>query len=116
MSHDGKVEVSPQAVATVVAQAVSECYGVVGMAPRTFGEALLTALRRPPATKGIYVRLENDTIGVDVHVVIDYGTRIVTVAGNVVSAVRFRLEQALGPAAIRVHVYVENVRVGPRNP
>lgn len=116
MASEGKVEVSPQAVAIVVAEAVSECYGVVGMAPLTWWESLLTALRRPPATKGINVGMDDDTVVVDVHVVIEYGTRIATVASNVTSAVRFRLEQALGTSALHVNVFVENVRVGPHNP
>ncbi|MHB0876357.1 MAG: Asp23/Gls24 family envelope stress response protein [Anaerolineae bacterium] len=115
MSSEGKIEVSPQAVAIVVAEAVSECYGVVGMAPITWWESLLTALRRPPRTKGIHVGLDDGTVVVDVHVVIEYGTRIATVASNVTSAVRFRLEQALGTSALRVNVFVENVRVGPHS-
>jgi uncharacterized alkaline shock family protein YloU len=116
MVGEGKVEVTPRAVAVVVAEAVSDCYGVVGMAPRTFGEAVLTALRRPPATKGISVHLDDDLIIVNVYVVIEYGTRIATVASNVISAVRFRLERMLGTAAVQINVFVQNVRVSGRNP
>ncbi len=116
MSDKGMIEVRPDAVATIAAEAVSECYGVVGMASRTWKEALLTTLRRPPATKGISVRLEPNAIAVDLHVVIEYGTRIVTVADNVIDAVRFRLEQALGTSSVEISVYVEDVRVEPRKP
>jgi len=115
MAAEGKVEVSPRAVAVVVAEAVSECYGVVGMAPLSCWEALLSSLHRPPPTKGIHVRHDEGTIVVDVHVVIEYGTRIATVANNVASAVRFRLEQALGTSALRIVVHVESVRVGPHS-
>ena len=81
MVVDGKVEVSPRALAVVVAEAVSECYGVVGMASRSpCGEALLTFLRRPPAPRAFSVRLDDGTVVVDVHVIIEYGTRIATVA------------------------------------
>lgn len=116
MSDNGSIEVSPTAVATIAAEAVSECYGVVGMAPRTAAEAILTALHRSPATKGIRVELRPDSVIVDLNVIIEYGTRIVTVADNVIDAVRFRLEQALGTSALRVNVYVQDVRVGTRQP
>jgi uncharacterized alkaline shock family protein YloU len=112
MPDEGKIEVSPRAVAIIAAAAVSECYGVVGMVPRTFGEALLSALHRPPTTKGISVRLDDDTIVVDVFVVIEYGTRVITVADNITSAVRFNLERALGTSSLQVNVFVHNVRVG----
>lgn len=116
MSDRGTIEVCPTAVATIAAEAVSECYGVVGMASRTWQEAMLTALRRPPVTKGIHVDLGPDAIEIDLHVVIEYGTRIVTVADNVIDAVRFRLERALGTSALRINVFVQDVRVGPRQP
>lgn len=116
MSDTGSIEVSPIAVATIAAEAVSECYGVVGMASRTAAEAILTALHRPPSTKGIRVELRADAVVVDIHVIIEYGTRIVTVADNVIDAVRFRLEQALGASSLRVNVYVQDVRVGTRQP
>lgn len=116
MSDTGSIEVSPTAVATIAAEAVSECYGVVGMASRTASEAILTSLRRAPTTKGIRVQLRPDIVVVDVHVIIEYGTRIVTVADNVIDAVRFRLEQALGTSALCVNVYVQDVRVGTRHP
>jgi len=111
MADEGKIEVSPRAVAIIAAAAVSECYGVVGLVSRTFGEAFFTVLRRPPLTKGISVHLDDDLIVVDVFVVIEYGTRIVTVANNVISAVRFNLERALGTSAIEINVFVQNVRV-----
>lgn len=116
MSDRGTIEVCPSAIATIAAEAVSECYGVVGMSSRTWQEALLTAIRCPPSTKGIHVTLGPDAVEVDLHVIIEYGTRIVTVADNVIDAVRFRLEQALGTSALCVNVFVQDVRVGPRQP
>jgi len=115
MAEEGTIDISPKAVATIAAEAVSECYGVVGMASRTLSEAFLTALHRPPATKGIHVYLDTDVIVVDLHVVIEYGTRIITVADNVISSVRFRLERSLGTSALEINVFVEDVRVGERS-
>jgi uncharacterized alkaline shock family protein YloU len=114
-SQGGRIEVSPAVVAAVAAEAVSECYGVVGMAACNLGEAVLSALGRPPATKGIRVRLEQDLVVVEVHVIVEYGTRVATVAGNVIDAVRFRLERSLGTTCLQINVYVEDVRVDLRN-
>jgi uncharacterized alkaline shock family protein YloU len=114
-NQTGKIEVSPLAVAAIAAEAVSECYGVVGMASRSLRESLLTALRCPPATKGIRVRLDDDVVVVDVHVIVEYGTRVSTVASNVIDAVRFRIERSLGAPSLHINVFVEDVRVDLRN-
>jgi uncharacterized alkaline shock family protein YloU len=111
----GKIDVSPLAVAAIAAEAVSECYGVVGLASRSFRESLLTALRRPPITKGIRVRLDDDAVVVDLYVIVEYGTRVATVASNVIDAVRFRLERSLGTSSLHINVFVEDVRVDLRN-
>lgn len=116
MNQSGAVEVSPAVVARIAGDAAMECYGVVGMASRTFVEWILSLIGRPPVTKGVQVHLHPTEIVVELHVVIEYGTRIITVADNVAHAVCFRLERALGTSALRVHVFVEDVRVGNRYP
>jgi len=63
------------------------------------------------ARHGIDVRLKDDQIIIDVHVIVEYGTRIATVAKSIMNAVKFNVERALGASVAQVNVHVEGVRI-----
>jgi uncharacterized alkaline shock family protein YloU len=108
----GKIEVSPLAVASLASEAVLGCYGVVGMAPAgTLRDGLVEILQRDATHRGVEVHLRDSGIVVDLYVVIEYGTRVSEVAHNIMDAVRFRLERALGMAISEVNVHVQDLRV-----
>ncbi len=48
---------------------------------------------------------------IDLYVILEYGTRIATVAENIMSNVKFAVEQALGTPAVEVNVNVQGIRV-----
>jgi uncharacterized alkaline shock family protein YloU len=108
----GKIEVSPLAVASLASEAVLGCYGVVGMAPAgTLRDGLVEILQRDATHRGVEVHLRDNGIVVDLYVVIEYGTRVSEVAHNIMDAVRFRLERALGMPLSEVNVHVQDLRV-----
>lgn len=106
----GRVDISPTAVAGLASQAVMECYGVVGMASKGLTSELVEILQRD-SRRGVEVRLEDDKIIIDLYVVIEYGTRISTVAHNIMSSVKFNVEKALGVPVAKVNVHVQGLRV-----
>ncbi len=107
----GRIEVSRQAIAGVVAEAVNGCYGVVGMAPRRLRDGLDVILRRDHADRGIDVHLVDGRIRVEVHVVVEYGTRIREVGRNVAETVEFALERTLGLPVEHVTVNIQGLRI-----
>jgi uncharacterized alkaline shock family protein YloU len=106
----GRIEVSPAAIASIASQAVLNCYGVVGIASRSLVGGLAELLRRD-SKRGVEVKLEGDQIIIDLYVVIEYGTRISTVAQNIMSSVKFSVEKALGVSVSQVNVHVQGLRV-----
>ena len=106
----GKIEISPTAIATLAAQAVLQSYGVVGMAPKDLADELMTALG-DAAHRGVQVRVEGDRIQIDLYVIIEYGTRIVSVAHSVQNLVKFNVEKALGLPVASINVHVQGLRV-----
>lgn len=113
MSHDaslGRIEVSPAAVATIAHDAVVGCYGVVGTATKDLATGIASALSQE-RRRGIGVRVQDGKVTIDVYVIIEYGTRIATVARSVMSVVRYKVEQALGVDVDAVNVHVEGLRV-----
>jgi uncharacterized alkaline shock family protein YloU len=106
----GRIEVSRAAIASIASQAVSSTYGVVGIAPKNLANGLANLFQRD-ARHGVNVRIEGDEIIIDVHVIVEYGTRIVSVARSVVNLVQFEVERALGVPVAQVNVHVEGLRV-----
>ncbi|MCD6552462.1 MAG: Asp23/Gls24 family envelope stress response protein [Anaerolineae bacterium] len=102
----GKIEIAPTAIASLASQAVLKSYGVVGMTARGLAQVL-----RRDAHRGVEVRLEGDEIIIDLYVVLEYGTRISTVAQNIMSNVKFSVEKALGVPVSQVNVHVQALRV-----
>ncbi len=106
----GKIEVAPRALATIVARAASQTYGVVGMAPHTFREGVAQVLHQRDAQRGVDVRVGDDQIEIDLYVIVEYGTRIGEVARNVQDNVRYAVERALGMPVARVNVRVQGLK------
>jgi len=107
----GKIEVMPRAIASIAGRAVAESYGVVGVAakyPRTIGVELLAPKHYG---RGIEVHFADDYITIDLYLVLEYGLRITEIAHNVMSNVKFAVEQALGLQVVKINVNVQALRV-----
>jgi len=117
MSQDinplGSIEVLPDAIATIASQAVLHTYGVVGMAPKNMVNGIANRLTRDPR-HGVEVLLDGGKIDINLYIIVEYGTRISSVAGSVANSVRFQVEKALGQPIGDVNVHVQGLRVsGP---
>ena len=106
----GSIHVAPRAVATIAYQAALQSYGVVGLAPKNLINGLTNVLVKDP-TQGVEVAYDNQNINIDIYIVIEYGTRIKTVASSVANTVRFHVEKALGMSVNQVNVHVSGLRI-----
>ncbi len=106
----GRIEVSPVAIASIVSEAVQTCYGVVGTVPKNFATSLADMLSAD-RKRGVLVQVRNRRIVIDVYVVVEYGTRIATVAESVKHVVRYQVERALEMPVEAVNVHVQALRV-----
>lgn len=107
----GRVEVTPTAIATIAGQAVLNSYGVVGLASRSGTGGLINSLYRTNLKRSVLISLVDHEIVIDLYVVIEYGTRISAVASNIMHAVKFSVEKALGVPVAAVNVHVQGLRV-----
>lgn len=106
----GGIHVSPNAVATIAYRATLESYGVVGLAPKNLADGIVATITREPS-RGVSVLYKGEDIDIDIHVVVEYGTRIATVAESVANTVRFHVEKALGLKVNSVNVHVAGLRI-----
>lgn len=106
----GGIHVSPNAVATIAYHATLQSYGVVGLAPKNLADGIVSSITREPS-RGISVQYKDDEINIDVNIIVEYGTRINSVAESVANTVRFHVEKALGLRVNSVNVHVAGLRI-----
>jgi uncharacterized alkaline shock family protein YloU len=106
----GTVRISRQAVSSLASQAALQSYGVVGMAARGLFESWMHPTAKDPR-QGVDVRVEDGHLQLDLFIIVEYGTRISTVADSVAHAVRYTVEQTLGLPVEAVNVHVQGLRV-----
>jgi uncharacterized alkaline shock family protein YloU len=106
----GAIHISPNALATIAYHATLTSYGVVDLAPKDLAEGIAATLTKEPA-HGVAVHYNGEEIDIDVHIIIEYGTRITSVATSVANAVRYQVEKALGMAVHNVNVHVQGLHV-----
>jgi uncharacterized alkaline shock family protein YloU len=106
----GGVHISPNAVATIAYHATLQSYGVVGLAPKNIADGIVNAITRDP-NRGISVHYDGEDIDIEIHIIVEYGTRINTVAESVANTVRYQVEKALGMKVNAINIPVAGLRV-----
>jgi uncharacterized alkaline shock family protein YloU len=106
----GSIHVSPQAIATIAYQTALRSYGVVGMASKNIVNGLANAFTKDP-THGVDVHYDGQRVDIDIYIIIEYGTRIKSVANSVANTVRFHVEKALGLPINEINIHVQGLRI-----
>jgi uncharacterized alkaline shock family protein YloU len=108
----GQIDISNEVIATVAGGAAIDCYGIVGMASKNqIKDGLTEILRKENFSRGVIVRQEDETIYIDMYIIVSYGTKISEVAHNVQTKVKYTLDQTVGLAVDSVNIFVQGVRV-----
>ena len=106
----GSIHISPDAVASIAYHATLTSYGVVDLAPKNLAEGIAATLTKEPP-HGIAVHYNGEEIDIDIHIIIEYGTRITSVANSVANAVRYQVEKALGMPIHHVNIHVQGLHI-----
>jgi uncharacterized alkaline shock family protein YloU len=106
----GQISISPKAIATIAAQSALESYGVVGMTSDNIFDELAIHFDLDPH-HGVVVKHVDDAIEINLYIIIEYGTRISSVAKSVANTVRYHVENAIGMPVSAVNIHVQDIRV-----
>ncbi len=106
----GSIHVSPQAIASIAYHSALRSYGVVGLAAKNVANGLAQLLSKDP-THGVDVSYDGQNINVDIYIIIEYGTRIKSVANSVANTVRYHVEKAMGLPINEINVHVQGLRI-----
>ena len=107
----GAVMIDPEVIARYAGSVAVECFGIIGMAAVSMKDGLVKLLRRDSLKHGINVRItEDNKIRLDFHVIVAYGVNISTIADNLVSNVKYKVEAFTGLEIEKINIFVEGVR------
>ena len=109
----GSVNVSANVYSDIAGTAASNCFGVKGMAARSVTDGVYHLLRKESMSKGVRVEFhEDDTISIDLHIMVDNGVNLNAVGASIISEVRYVVAKCTGTEVRAVNVYVDSMMIG----
>ena len=113
MSTDlGIITIDPEVIAKYAGTVAVECFGIVGMAAVNMKDGFVHLLKRESLTRGIKVRISEDNhVSLSFHIIVAYGVSISAVTDNLISNVKYRVEEFSGMPVDKINIYIEGVRV-----
>ncbi|MCR5108928.1 MAG: Asp23/Gls24 family envelope stress response protein [Lachnospiraceae bacterium] len=105
------VSIDTEVIAQYAGTVAMECFGIVGMAAVNMKDGFVKLLKKDSLTHGINVKLINDMLQLDFHVIVAYGVSIQAVSDNLISNVKYKVEEYTGFKIGRINIFVEGVRV-----
>ena len=112
-NDNGSVNVSTSVYTDIAGTAASNCFGVKGMAARSVSDGVYHLLRKESMAKGVRVDFhEDETISVDLHIMVDNGVNLGAVGNSIISEVRYVVTKCTGTEVRAVNVLVDSMVTG----
>src|SRR5699024_79664 len=107
----GKITIDTDVIATYAGSVAVECFGIVGMAAVSMKDGLVKLLKNDSLKHGINVTIADNKITLEFHVIVAYGVSISAVSDNLISNVKYKVEEFTGLTIEKINILVEGVRV-----
>lgn len=111
-THLGNITIDKEVIAQYAGNEAMECFGIVGMAGINVKDGIVKLLKLDNLTRGIQVTLnDNNKLVIEFHVIVAYGVSVLAVSNNLISSVKYKVEEFTGIEVEKINVFVEGVRV-----
>lgn len=81
------------------------------MAMVNMKDGLVKLLKGDNLTRGVNVQINDNKITLSFHVIVAYGVSISAVSDNLMSNVKYKVEEFTGMTIEKINIFVEGVRV-----
>lgn len=109
-SEQGAVSVSSAVFSNIAGIAATNCFGVKGMAYRSMTDGIVHLLRREAMSKGVSITYhEDDTISVELHIIVENGVNLPAVCSSIMNEVRYVVTKNTGVEVKAVDVCVDSM-------
>ena len=111
-NENGSVCISSGVYTDIAGTAAANCFGVKGMAARSVTDGVYHLLRKESASKGVKVTFhEDNSISIDLHVIVDHGVNLSAVGASIISEVRYVVSSTTGTEVRAVNVYFDSMMI-----
>ena len=107
----GEILIDNDVLAKYAGSSAVECFGIVGMASISMKDGIVKLLRKDSLSHGVNVIVDDHGITIDLHIIVAYGVSISAVAENLISNVKYKVEEFTGLEVVKINIFVEGVRV-----
>ena len=104
----GLVTVDEDVIVKVAGYAALEC---VGMAAKRSTDGIVQLMGRENLGRGVRIQAMDDSVIVDLYIIVEYGISISAVASTIIDQVKYKIEHLTGVTVSRVNVSIEDIRV-----
>ena len=112
-NENGSVNVSTSVYTDIAGTAATNCFGVKGMAARSVKDGVYHLLRKESMSKGVRVEFhEDDSISIDLHIIVDNGVNLTAVGNSIISEVRYVVNKCTGTQVRAVNVFIDSMMNG----
>ena len=112
-NENGSVIVSTNVYTDIAGTAAINCLSVKGMVARSVSDGVYHLLRRESMGKGVKVEFhEDDTISIDLHIMVGDGVNLNAVGKAIIDEVRYMVTSTTGTEVRAVNVYIDSITIG----
>ena len=109
-NENGSVNVTARVYTDIAGTAAINCFGVKGMAARSVKDGVYHLLRKESVGKGVNVVFhEDNTISIDLHIIVDNGVNLNAVGESIISEVRYVVQSSTGTEVRAVNVFIDSM-------
>ena len=109
-TENGAVNVSANVYTDIAGAAAINCMSVKGMVARSVSDGVYHLLRRESMGKGVKVEChEDNTISIDLHIMVGDGVNFNAVGKAIVDEVRYMVTNCTGTEVRAVNVFIDSI-------
>jgi len=109
-NQNGAVSMSNSVYTEIAGIAAANCFGVKGMVARSVKDGLYHLLRKEAMGKGVRVQVnEDDSVSIDVHIMVDSGVNMNAVGSSIISEVRYKVQNQTNTEVRDVNVFIDSI-------
>lgn len=104
----GKIEITDGVIAKMAGLSATECMGVLGLAS---SDGWTDLLKKDSVDRGVRINSNEDTVKIEINIIVKYGVSIAAVAQNVIDSTKYNVETMTGMNVECVDVCVRSIRL-----
>lgn len=103
----GKINITKNAIASLIADAALSCYGVVGLCKK---EETVEAVSKKDYKKVIHISEEKDGYEFSFSIILALGVKVTEILRSVQNEVKYVVEHNFDIRAAKINIYVQDLK------